>query len=58
MNTPYDKKIENVAGEKDARPQSAFKYGERKQSLLKFAAIFFAVMVVGTLAVTILLKAN
>lgn len=58
MNTPYDKKIENVAGEKDARPQSAFKYGERKQSLLKFAAIFFAVMVVGTLAVSAIMMAK
>ena len=58
MNSPYDKKVENVAGEKDARPQAAFKYNERVKSLLKFAAIFFVVMCIGTLGVTLLLSSQ
>lgn len=58
MTTPYEKKVENVAGDKKAQPQAAIKYSDRKKSLLKFVAIFFAVMAIGTFAVTILLKAN
>ena len=57
MNTPYDTKLK-VESKKNARPQAASEYRPRIKSLLKFAAIFFAIMAIGTVAVSLLLLAK
>ena len=55
MTGPYEDKVKDVSDKQKGRPESAAKYSGHKESLIKFAGIFFAVMVVGTICVSALL---